>query len=65
MTIRIELRRGKEVLVISTVPSKRIRRAKNRTRKRMLEIYRHFPEERLRCTNSPLFPLENIEEPFQ
>ena len=42
MTIRIERRRGKEVIVISTVPSKRIQKAKARTRKRMLEIYKHF-----------------------
>lgn len=42
MTVRIERRRGKEVIVVSTVPSKAIQRAKRRTQKRMLEIRKHF-----------------------
>jgi len=46
VTVRLEKRRGKVVLVISTVPSKRIRRAKERTRKRMMEIHKHFSEAR-------------------
>ena len=44
MTMRIERRKGREVLVVDTRPSKRVRKAQNRTRKRMLEIRKHFPE---------------------
>lgn len=46
MTMRIECRRGKEVFVIDTRPSKKIRQAKRRIQKRMLEIHKHFPKEK-------------------
>lgn len=60
MTWRIERRRGKTVIVISTVPSKSVRRAKQRTQKRMLEIHRHFPEERIK--NKPKCPTQNMQK---
>jgi late competence protein required for DNA uptake (superfamily II DNA/RNA helicase) len=42
MTVSIVRRHGKELIRISTFPSRRIQRAIRRTRKRQLEILRHF-----------------------
>lgn len=42
LTMKLTKRKGKLCLVIDTRPSKRIRKAKKRIRKRQLEIHDHF-----------------------
>lgn len=42
MTMRIERRGRKEIIIIDTNPSKKIRRAQRRIEKRQREIHRMF-----------------------
>lgn len=50
MSMKIVRKRGKDYIVIDTRPSKRIRRAKAKTQKRMLEIHKHFHSDLLRTS---------------